>query len=105
MLGKFRQLGQDLNTNSVNNLGMSQTNIAVNSAAGQNVGANAVGAAQKDEWFVWVATQPPTDYSITLCLGPFINPATYWTEFQFRFLIYMLRQKKGNKNKKQTLAK
>lgn len=51
MLSKFRQLGQDLNTNSVNNLGLSQTNIAVNNAAAQNA-ANAVGAAQKDEWFV-----------------------------------------------------
>lgn len=50
VLGKFRQLGQDLSQNSA---GLSQTNIAV--AAGNHSNANAgaaVGAAQKDEWFV-----------------------------------------------------
>lgn len=50
VLGKFRQLGQDLSQNSA---GLSQTNIAV--AAGNHSNANAggaVGTAQKDEWFV-----------------------------------------------------
>jgi len=48
VLGKFRQLGQDLSQNSA---GLSQTNIAV--TAGNHPNANAaVGAAQKDEWFV-----------------------------------------------------
>jgi len=45
VLGKFRQLGQDLSHNTA---GLSQTNIAGTG----HPNANAVGAAQKDEWFV-----------------------------------------------------